>query len=58
MKRKSDVKVAYDKAGRPTIPASAVGITLRISDEALARIKEIEAEQFRAIIECQDMVWD
>lgn len=42
---------------RPTIPASDVGVTLRISDKALRKLDEIQEETARAAQEDQKFSW-
>ena len=41
-----------------TIPASDVGVSLRISEETVEELKRIEHEHFMAVIECQNKIWD
>ena len=42
---------------RPTIPASDVGVTLRISDETLKEIEQIQEENIKAAQEDQKFAW-
>ena len=45
------------RSKRMTIPASEIGLSLTLSDEAAAEIEQIIDEQARAAMECRDMVW-
>ena len=42
---------------RPTISASDVGVTLRISDETLKEIEQIQEENIKAAQEDQKFSW-
>lgn len=42
---------------RPTISASDVGVTLRISDETLKEIEQIQEENIKAAQEDQKFAW-
>ena len=42
---------------RTTIPASAVGVTLRISERALAELDRIQEETIKAAREAQKSSW-
>ncbi len=42
---------------RPTMPASDVGVTLKISDKALKKLDEIQEETIKAAQEDQKFSW-
>lgn len=42
---------------RPTMPASDVGVTLKISDEALRKLDQIQEETIKAAQEDQKFSW-
>ena len=44
-------------SNRTTISASAVGVTLTISEEALAELDRIQEETIKAAQECQKFSW-
>ena len=48
---------ATDVSERTTIPASAVGVTLRISDKALRKLDQIQEETIKAAQEDQKFSW-
>ena len=43
---------------RKTIPASSVGVSLTISDEAIAEGRRISLEQAIAVRKLRDFIWD
>ena len=45
-------------APRKTIPAELVGVSLTISDEAIAEGRRISLEQALAMRKLKDFVWD
>ena len=48
---------ATDVSERTTIPASDVGVTLRISDKALRELDQIQEETIKAAQEDQKFSW-
>ena len=44
-------------AKRPTIPASDVGVTLKISEKALRKLDQIQEETIKAAQEDQKFSW-
>lgn len=50
-------QTAGEVSERPTIPASEVGVTLRISEEALRKLDEIQEEAIKAAQEAQKFAW-
>ena len=53
----SPSREAGDVSERTTIPASDVGVTLRISDEALRELDQIQEETIKAAQENQKFSW-
>ena len=53
----SPSREAADVSERTTIPASDVGVTLRISDEALRELDQIQEETIKAAQEDQKFSW-
>ena len=48
---------ADDVSERTTIPSSAIGVTLRISDEALKKLDQMQEETIKAAQEDQKFSW-
>ena len=56
-RRASAPRKTTDVSGRTTIPASDVGVTLRISDKALKELDQIQEETIKAAQEDQKFSW-
>ena len=50
-------RAATDVSETTTIPASDVGVTLRISDEALRELDRIQEDTIKAAQELQKFAW-
>ena len=53
----SPSREADDVSERTTIPSSDVGVTLRISDEALRKLDQMQEETIKAAQEDQKFSW-
>lgn len=48
MKKIDESKIKTDEQGRKTFPASEIGVTLRISDETLEKLRLLRLEDAKA----------
>ena len=55
--KSSPPRKATDEAARATIPATDVGVTLKVSEEALKRLDQIQEQTVKAAQEDQKFSW-